>query len=281
MSDSYATRRKALSATSTSTWKQCQLKFRLIYIDGFKEPPSLVTARGTLVHSVLEEIFNLPPNQRQVQAAREMINPSYQKLLENDPQIETLFTDETLQTQWFSEVEKLVESYFKIENPQRLEPYARELLVDAETASGIALRGFIDRIDKAPSGAIRIVDYKTGKSPRPQYLEDKLHQMRFYSLLMQRAGHGIPARTQLVFLTDGKILTFDPQPTQIEAFEHYLEQLWNQIENACQTGNFYPRKQPLCNWCGVKEHCPVFGKEPPEIEASKVKELLTISKRPQ
>ncbi|MDO5061044.1 MAG: PD-(D/E)XK nuclease family protein [Actinomycetaceae bacterium] len=279
MSDSHATRRKALSATSTSTWKQCQLKFRLIYIDGFKEPPSLVTARGTLVHSVLEDLFDLPADDRNVAAALEMITPNYAKLVEADPAVEALFADESQHSQWFAEVEKLVDSYFQIENPQRLEPFARELLVDTETAAGIAIRGFIDRIDKAANGAIRIVDYKTGKSPRPQYMEDKLHQMRFYSLLMQRSGHGIPARTQLVFLADGKTLTFDPQPEQINAFEHYLTQLWEQIERACETDTFYPRKQPLCNWCGVKDACPVFGNQPPEISASGVAELLTIGKR--
>ena len=31
--------------------------------------------------------------------------------------------------------------------------------------SGLLLRGFIDRVDIAPTGAIRVVDYKTGRSP--------------------------------------------------------------------------------------------------------------------
>lgn len=276
MSDSHVNRRKALSATSTSTWKQCQLKFRLIYIDGFKEPPNLVTARGTLVHSVLENLFDLPANQRSLETATQMLPQRYSELTKNDPQILKLFTEETPYSQWISQVQQLLENYFQIERPQNLEPYAREILVDTQTLNGLQIRGFIDRIDKAPNGAIRIVDYKTGKSPRPQYMEDKLHQMRFYSLLMQRAGHGLPARTQLVFLSDQKILTFDPQPQQVEAFEHYLEQLWQQIENACNTGTFYPRKQPLCNWCGVKQHCPVFGNQPPDIPESGVRDLLTV-----
>lgn len=280
MSASHTNRRKALSATSTSTWKQCQFKFRLLYIDGFKEPPNLVTARGTLVHSVLEDLFDLPAPQRNLDAALEMLPHRYAQLLKNDPNIEQLFSAETPYSQWISEVQQLLDNYFHVEQPQNLEPFARELLVDTQTTNGVQIRGFIDRIDKSPSGAIRIVDYKTGKSPKPQYLDDKLHQMRFYSLLMQRAGHGLPARTQLVFLSDQKTLTFDPQPSQVEAFEHYLEQLWQQIEHACQTGNFYPRKQPLCNWCGVKAFCPVFGNQPPALPEAGVRDLLTVKANP-
>ncbi|EEH64072.1 hypothetical protein HMPREF0044_1091 [Gleimia coleocanis DSM 15436] len=280
MSESQATRRKALSATSTSTWKQCQLKFRLIYLDGFREPPNPVTTRGTLVHAVLEHIYDYQAGMRNLETAKSLTAAQYQEMFAKDPEFQAMFTEESALNQWLAEVNSLVESYFQMENPQRLEPYARELLVDAETSSGIAIRGFIDRIDKAPNGAIRIVDYKTGKSPRPQYMEDKLHQMRFYSLLMRQAGRGVPARTQLVFLGDGKTLTFDPQPEQVDAFEHYLTQIWQQIEHACNTGNFYPRKQPLCNWCGVKEMCPVFGNTVPDIPEGAVEQLLTIHNAP-
>ena len=48
--------------------------------------------------------------------------------------------------------------------------------------SGLRLRGYIDRLDVAPSGDIRIVDYKTGRAPREAYEASALFQMKFYSL---------------------------------------------------------------------------------------------------
>ena len=50
-------------------------------------------------------------------------------------------------------------------NPQRLEPAEREMFVQTETSDGLLLRGFVDRLDVAPDGAMRVVDYKTGRSP--------------------------------------------------------------------------------------------------------------------
>ncbi|CAM5693717.1 hypothetical protein SMICM304S_06807 [Streptomyces microflavus] len=53
--------------------------------------------------------------------------------------------------------------------PHAAEPAERELFVETELESGLRLRGVIDRIDVAPTGDVRIVDYKTGKAPRPEY----------------------------------------------------------------------------------------------------------------
>ena len=61
-----------------------------------------------------------------------------------------------------------MERWFTLEDPTRLEPAERELFVETELDSGLRLRGIIDRVDVAPTGEVRIVDYKTGKAPRPR-----------------------------------------------------------------------------------------------------------------
>ena len=78
--------------------------------------------------------------------------------------------------------------------PQRLEPAERELFVQAETSDGLLLRGFVDRLDVAPDGAMRVVDYKTGRSPGTRFVEEALFQMRFYALVLWRLrGQARPA----------------------------------------------------------------------------------------
>lgn len=79
-----------------------------------------------------------------------------------------------------------MERWFTLEDPTRLEPVEREFFVETELESGLRLRGIIDRVDVAPTGEVRIVDYKTGKAPRPQYAEDALFQMKFYALVVWR-----------------------------------------------------------------------------------------------
>lgn len=252
------------------------MKFRLIQVDGFREPPSPATTRGTLVHAVLENLFDLPATDRTPEAANDLIAPAYQQTFSEDEQFLAMFQDEVLLDKWKEEVRALVQQYFAMENPTRLEPFAREKFVRVEITDGIALHGFIDRIDKAPNGAIRIVDYKTGSSPKQRYIDDMLHQMRFYALLVDKSGIGLPARTQLVFLGDGRTLTMDPSRADIDAFEHYLVQLWNDIEDAARRKVFPPKRQPLCNWCGVKNLCPLYSDEVPEVSEEGLQRLLEI-----
>ena len=52
--------------------------------------------------------------------------------------------------------------------------------------------GFVDRIDVAPTGEVRVVDYKTGKAPR-EFTESKaLFQMKFYALVLLRTRGIVP-----------------------------------------------------------------------------------------
>ena len=60
----------------------------------------------------------------------------------------------------------VLDRYFTLEDPRRLEPAERELYVETLLDSKLLLRGFVDRLDVAPDGAIRVVDYKTGGSRR-------------------------------------------------------------------------------------------------------------------
>ena len=52
-------------------------------------------------------------------------------------------------------------------------------------------RPLIDRIDAAPDGRLRVVDYKTGKVPGPRYVDEALYQMELvghpFYLFIERA----------------------------------------------------------------------------------------------
>ena len=252
------------------------MRFRLIYIDGHQEPPTAATTRGTLVHAVLEHLYDLPAEERTVENALDLIDPHRERLFGNDANFAALFTEPGSRQGWDEEVKKLVERYFTVENPQRLEPHARELFIEASTESGILMRGFVDRIDRAPNGATRVVDYKTGKSPQPRFLDDKLAQLNFYALLLRQSGRGIPQRMQLVFLADGKVLTLDPQREDVEYFGQSIEKLWEDIKAAIETEVFPVRTGPLCNWCQVRQFCPAKGEAPHPMDRSGAQAMLGV-----
>lgn len=268
-------KRAALSASRAKDFTQCPLMFRLRVIDKIPEPPSSAATKGTLVHSVLENLYDLPAAERSSEVAERMVDVEWAALAQKRPEVQDLFPTPGELSAWLAQARALVHNYFRMENPRRLEPAARERFVEVEISDGLLLRGFIDRIDKAPNGAVRVVDYKTGKAPSERFADDALFQMRFYALMMWRLDGVIPARLQLIYLGDGRTLSLDPHEDELIEFEARLEGLWNQIEALTRSGEFPPQRSALCSWCNFQEYCPLFGGETPPISSEGAEALLS------
>lgn len=256
----------SLSPSRAGDFMQCPLLYRFRVIDRLPEKPSEAATRGTLVHSVLERLFDVPAGERTAPAAKSLIPGQWDRLRESRPEVVELFADDPdgeRLARWLGEAERLVERWFTLEDPTRLEPAERELFVETRLESGLTLRGIIDRVDVAPTGEVRIVDYKTGKAPRPEYAEGALFQMKFYALVVWRLKNVIPRRLQLVYLGSGDVLTYDPVLADLERVERKLLALWEAIRLATETGDWRPRPTKLCGWCDHQEHCPEFGGTPP------------------
>ena len=141
-----------LSPSRASDYQQCPLLFRLRVIDRLPEPPSPAALRGTLVHAVLERLFDRPAGQRTPDAAADLLAPVWAELVAADPRA-TEVLDETGEDGWFAAARPLLETYFTLEDPNRLEPAERELAVRVVTDDGWEMRGIVDRLDVAPNGA--------------------------------------------------------------------------------------------------------------------------------
>lgn len=256
----------SLSPSRAGDFMQCPLLYRFRVIDRLPEKPSEAATRGTLVHAVLERLFDAPAAERTASRAKSLIPGQWDRLRETRPEVGELFADDPegeRLARWLGEAEQLVERWFTLEDPSRLEPAERELFVEAELESGLRLRGIIDRVDVAPTGEVRIVDYKTGKAPRPEYSEGALFQMKFYALVVWRLKNVVPRRLQLVYLGSGQVLTYDPVLADLERVERKLLALWDAIRLATETGDWRPRPTKLCGWCDHQAHCPEFGGTPP------------------
>ena len=273
-SEAPTVRRAALSPSRINDFRQCPLLFRFRTIDRLPEPPSSAATRGTLVHAVLERLYDLPARERTVAAATALLRPEWERLCEREPALTELFSDAEDLSAWMLSASDLLATYFRTEDPRRLEPADRELLCEVELTSGVLLRGIVDRIDVAPDGAIRVVDYKTGKSPSERFSAGALFQMRFYALLLWRLRGVVPRRLQLVYLGDGQVLTYDPDEAALLATERMVEAIWEAIEKATLAGTFPPRQSRLCDWCAHQGLCPSFGGTPPPLPDEAAKRLL-------
>jgi putative RecB family exonuclease len=255
----------ALSPSRAADFKQCPLLYRFRVIDRLPEPPSPAAARGTLVHAVLERLFDLPASGRTLGAATALVAPQWERLLEAEPQLAGLVDgDAEALRGWLEEASTLVERWFALEDPTRLEPAERELYVETEL-DGLVLRGYVDRLDVAAGGEMRVVDYKTGRSPSPLFEAKALFQMKFYALVLWRLRGEVPRMLQLVYLGNSEIVRYCPEEVDLLAMERQLKALWAAIERAAETGDWRPRTSRLCDWCQHRSLCPAWGGTPPPL----------------
>jgi putative RecB family exonuclease len=256
----------ALSPSRAADFKQCPLLFRFRTIDKLEGPPSPAAARGTLVHAVLEHLFELPADERTPAAATALLEPRWRALVEERPELAVMVADDADLTEesWLAGARTLVESWFDLEDPTRLEPEARELYVETEV-DGLTLRGYVDRLDVAPDGAMRVVDYKTGRSPGEAFEAKALFQMKFYALVLWRTRGEIPRLLQLVYLGNGEVVRYAPDERDLLAVERNVRAIWEAVARAATTGDWRPRVSRLCDWCDFREYCPEFGGTPPPL----------------
>jgi putative RecB family exonuclease len=268
--DKSTKRRPALSPSRASDFKQCPLLYRLRVVDQIPETPSRVMVRGTIVHAVLERLFQLPPPQRVPAAAAALVEPAWLDLIEAEPQLAAMFdgADPDELRRWLASAQELLDGYFQLEDPRLLTPQACELRVEAEiTPDGgdgpVLLRGYIDRLDVAKTGEIRVVDYKTGVAPREVGEARALFQMKFYAVVLWRMRGVVPRQLRLIYLSDPQMLTYAPEEIELLRFERTLAAIWAAIMRAAPTGDFRPNRSRMCDFCDFRPLCPEFGGAPP------------------
>lgn len=255
-------RRPALSPSRAADFKQCPLKYRYRAIDRIPEAPSRVAVRGTVVHAALEALYGLPAPERVPARAATLVEPAWAQLLADRPDVAEVLGEDSPEV-FLDEARALVGGYYELEDPTRFDPESCESRVEVELDDGVLLRGFVDRIDLAPTGQLRVVDYKTGRAPGPLREQRALFQMKFYALVILRTRGIVPKQLKLLYLADKETLTYEPEEAELLRFERTLSAIWKAIRSAGETGDFRPRTSALCNWCDYQSLCPEFDGAPP------------------
>jgi putative RecB family exonuclease len=257
--------RPALSPSRAADFKQCPLLYRFRAIDRLPEAPSAAQLRGSVVHAALEQLYGLPAAQRGPDTALSLVESAWGQVIDAEPDLAAEL-DAEQRTQLLAEARALLSGYYRLEDPTRFDPQSCEERVEVELADGTLLRGFIDRIDVAATGEVRVVDYKTGKAPpaaRALAEFKAMFQMKFYAVALLRSRGVLPARLRIIYLADGQVLDYAPDHDELLRFEKTLIAIWRAILSAGQTGDFRPSPSRLCEWCPHQQHCPTFGGTPP------------------
>jgi len=245
-----------LSPSRMNDFTNCPQLYKYRAIDQLPEPPSIDAERGKLIHAILEDLFELPAAQRTYDSALGLLPEKWVAQLAEKPELSQLVLDEK---EWFDRARSLLTNYFSLERPDTFESTYRELHLERTLSDEIYLHGYVDRLDIAPTGEVRIVDYKTGKSPKPGWEEKALFQLRVYALLYWKNEGVLPKLLQLIYMGDSRVIKSEPTEAQLLSAEKILSAIGDEILTAIETNHFPTKKSRLCDWCFFKTICPAHN----------------------
>jgi putative RecB family exonuclease len=245
-----------LSPSAVSEYENCPQLYKYRKIDKLPEPPSLDAERGTLVHTVLQDLFEFPSNERTPETAIDLLPSRWKAQLAEKPALMEMVTNEK---EWLDRASSLLTTYFTLENPATFEATHREMHLENDFDTNVYLHGYVDRLDIAPTGEVRIVDYKTGKSPKPGWEEKALFQLRVYAFLYWKNTGVLPRLLQLIYLGDGRVVKSNPTQADVDSVEKVLQRVAKDIFISIEKEYWPPKPSRLCDWCYFKKICPAHN----------------------
>lgn len=237
------------SASALKTYKDCPLQYKFKYVLEVPSRGKSFFDLGSAVHSVVE-----------VLTKRQIEEPGYLPTKED--------ALKGLDRYWVSSSYRSL----KVENEDRA--YAEKMLeffvnwcaerkaaqcipVSAEQKFEIKLAdkkviGYIDRIDKTPSGDYEVFDYKTGKSMLTGNTIRKDIQMNLYSLAIEDLHGKLPASANLLYLRKEKRLSYDAERGSVDQCKDEMISIIDGILNE----KFQPMPDfNTCSFCDYQSIC--------------------------
>ncbi len=262
---------KNLSPSRASQFKTCPQQFKFANVDKIKEPTNLVQAKGTTVHQALEDLYDLPSDERTPEVLYDLFRKAWSNVRGNDEHI-NLFDSLEEEREWGQEGLNLLHNYLKLENPQSFEPLEQERWVRG-SIEDLNLRGILDRMDQDTSGNLIIVDYKSGKAPMAKYKEPRFFALKLYALLIRDELGVTPKELKLIYLKNSTIHTLKVNDLMLDEARSEILTIWEDIKRAFEENNFPATKNALCkDWCYYKPICPLFNDEVPDTDLLRIVE---------
>lgn len=248
---------RRVSYSQMSLYEQCGLKFYFSYLGGWKEPPTVHLAIGSLTHDVVERLYRLPAEDRTLENAIDLLRQYGPEFLKQ-PEYKQ-FADDMQMRQTIREA---IENLFIVEKPHELvvNPDHLEMELNVEM-NGVNFFGKVDRYTE--DGINRVSDYKTGKSPG-KFVDDKLCQPYMYALAF-KLQHNIDVQeVELIYLNAREVVRREVDPAIMLSQGEKLAKMRAGSEKDISEVAWDARPQRLCDWCSFQEACPARNPDAPQ-----------------
>lgn len=250
-----------LSPSRAGDFKRCPQLFKYRSIEKLPEPPSEAALRGTVVHTVLERLFDLPASKRSPDGGLGLVADAIQASRSEVAELAEVVgeTEAAVARRLEADSGPLVENYFALEDPRTIEPVGREIRLRG-VVDGTQMVGVIDRLDVTPEGDFVISDYKTGGSPSDRFAMEAFFGLRIYALLLKTADWIAkpPTSVRLLYLSAREVLEIDIDEPRLRGTSRQVSAIRLAIEHAHEADDFRARPSGLCNYCHFRASCPAF-----------------------
>lgn len=209
-----------------SDYRQCPLKAKLKHLDRIQEPPNAAMARGSEVHSRIEQyikgqLTRLPADLKPVADELKSLKAKFKKLSQTMLVEDTwAFTKDWEETAW-------------------------------NDWANCWLRIKLDCAHHADDTTLVVTDWKTGRF-RPELNDDYVEQLELYALAaLLLHEHIEEVQPRLVYVDHGQVY---PEPDKPLSYTRKditkLKQLWlRRTKPMLNDKKFAPRPNDKCRWC--------------------------------
>lgn len=254
-----------LSPSRVESFLSCPLAFRFASIEKLPDPPTVATTRGSLVHRALELLFLEPAAARTADALTRSVEAAIDEYRTHDDFV-LLGLDDDAAEAFFAEAREIAANYLTMEDPTTVRDIGLELWLEAPVGD-LMLRGIIDRLDLTDDGELVVVDYKTGRAPRPGWERNSMSGIHFYSFLCESVFGRRPAEIRLMYLKSGETIRTTPSAQSTRFMTTRTNAVWKAVATACERDDFRPKRSALCNYCAYQRWCPEYGGDPSRAAA--------------
>jgi len=251
----------ALSPSRLKDFQECPRRFQYSNVERIRQPATVATTKGNVVHHILEHLFHLPPEQRTHDAALSLREAAFDNEVTDEIQADIDWA--TCEAQMRRDVDAILTTYFEMEDPTSVAAIGVERNIEA-TINDAPLRGILDRLDQNDDGSLTIVDYKTGKPPRAGYENDAFANSQIYAALCEAEVGQLPRNIRLLYVTHGSTLDVPVSPVVVSARAKSAATVWQRINTFYADGEFPADPSPRnCRWCAYKDVCRERGIDVP------------------
>lgn len=251
------------SHSRLSTFETCPRQFHFRYVLRVPEESEGIEAFvGKRVHEVLERLYEFV-DRGQVPPLQKVVDRYYQIFDEHWDDARIRIVKEGTDKAFYRELgSRCLHNYYRRHYPFDADEtlgLEERVLFELDEAGRYKVQGIVDRISRAPDGAIEIVDYKTGQWVPSQSKLDEDRQLALYQLGLQKVyGPKQPMRLVWHYVAKGVTRVSQRTPEQLERLRATTMERIDEIQ---RESAYEPKPSRLCDWCEYRSLCPAFRED--------------------